>query len=64
MSESQPQFDGDANTRDAIDDLQRQVAQKTGQVPRLPFITDKDGRLHELVEEEVRDLPTDKGEQQ
>jgi hypothetical protein len=56
--ESQPD-DPDRITKDVIEALQNVIAQKTGDVPHFPFVTDRNGQVHDLVEEDVRD---DKGE--
>lgn len=55
MGEKPKRFDADAETRGVIDELQKSAAQRTGEVPRFPFVTGPDGRLHELVEYDVRE---------
>lgn len=46
--------DPDAMLRGAIEDVQRRVAQETGDVPHMPFVEGPDGTMHELVEEDIR----------
>ncbi len=53
----EPGFDPDRETRDIIEDVQRRVAQETGVVPFMPFVTNPLGHLVELVEEDVRYIP-------
>jgi len=59
MERGPKKFNPDAVTREVIDKLQRKEAQRTGEVPRFPFVTGPDGALHELVEEDVRPDPED-----
>lgn len=60
MEQAPRQFDPDKETKDVIDDLQRRMAQATGEVPRFPFVTGPDGKLHELVEEYVCPVDEDR----
>ena len=47
-------FNPDRVTLDVIEDVQRRVAQETGVVLFMPFVTNPEGHLVELVEEDVR----------
>lgn len=57
MERGPKRFDPDAVTREVIDELQTADAQRTGEIPRFPFVTDLNGVIHELVEEDIRPDP-------
>lgn len=57
MERGPKRFDPDVVTREVIDELQIAEAQRTGEVPQFPFVTDPNGVIHELVEEDIRQDP-------